>query len=139
MSLTKIIVRYAETDAMAVVYHANYYTYFEVAREDLIREFGMSYNDMEKIGVMMPLVETHCKYIEAAKYDDTLIVESFIEELTPIKVRIQYIVRRENDNKLIAKGNTLQTFVDRNSFKIINLKRTHKEIWDIFERGFEKK
>lgn len=130
MSVTKITVRYAETDAMAIVYHANYYTYFEVAREDLIREYGMSYNELEKKGIMMPLVETHCKYIEAAKYDDKLLVEAYIEELTPIKVRVQYVVRREDDKAILAKGSTLQTFVDRETFKITNLKRSHTEIWD---------
>ena len=137
MSFTDIKVRYAETDAMAVVHHANYYIYFEVAREDLIRESGISYKDLEDKGIMMPLIETHCKYIEAAKYDDDLVVESSISELTPVKVRIEYIVRRKNDNTILATGNTLQTFVDSNEFKIVNLKRNNEEIWNKFTEIFK--
>ncbi|MGG7078918.1 acyl-CoA thioesterase [Clostridium sardiniense] len=137
MSFTDIKVRYAETDAMAVVHHANYYIYFEVAREDLIRESGISYKDLEDKGIMMPLIETHCKYIEAAKYDDDLVVESSISELTPVKVRIEYVVRRKNDNTILATGNTLQTFVDSNEFKIVNLKRNNEDIWNKFTEIFE--
>lgn len=132
MSFTDIKVRYAETDAMAIVHHANYYVYFEVAREDLIKESGISYKDLEDKGIMMPLIETHCKYIEAAKYDDDLVIESSISELTPVKVRIEYVVRRKNDNVILAKGNTLQTFVDKNEFKIVNLKRNNEDIWNKF-------
>lgn len=132
MSLTKIKVRYAETDAMAIVHHANYYIYFEVAREDLIRESGISYKELEDLGIMMPLVETQCRYMEAAKYDDDLIVEASIGEITPIKVSIKYIVRREHDNKILARGSTLQTFVDSKTFKIINLKNSNTDVWNKF-------
>lgn len=137
MSFTDIKVRYAETDAMAVVHHANYYIYFEVAREDLIRESGISYKDLEDKGIMMPLIETHCKYIEAAKYDDDLVVESSISELTPVKVRIEYVLRRKSDNIILATGNTLQTFVDSNEFKIVNLKRNNEDIWNKFTKIFK--
>lgn len=129
MSMTNIRVRYAETDAMGIVHHANYYLYFEVAREDLIKELGVSYREIEEMGIMMPLVETECKYIEAAKYDDDLIIEAKIIELTAVKVRIEYNVIKKENNKIIAKGSTLQTFVDRNNFKIINLKRFNSDLW----------
>lgn len=130
MSFTKIKVRYAETDAMAVVHHANYYLYFEVAREDLIKECGISYKELEESGIMMPLVETQCKYIEAAKYDDNLVVETYISELTSVKVKIAYVVKREEDDKILARGNTLQTFVDSKTFRIVNLKKHNKELWN---------
>ncbi|NKF07941.1 acyl-CoA thioesterase [Clostridium gasigenes] len=132
MSLTRIKVRYAETDAMAIVHHANYYIYFEVAREDLIKEFGISYREIEESGLMMPLVETQCRYMDAAKYDDDLIVEASIDEITSIKVKIKYIVRREVDNKILAKGSTLQTFVDSETFKIISLEKTNIDVWNKF-------
>ena len=131
---TNIRVRYAETDAMGVVHHSSYYLYFEEAREDLIKALGIKYKDMEDMGVMMPLVETHCKYIEAAKYGDELIITSSVKEITPVKVRINYIVKRKEDNKLLAKGETLQTFVDKNTFKIINLQRSYPKIWEIFNK-----
>lgn len=129
MSMTNIRVRYAETDAMGIVHHANYYLYFEVAREDLIKELGVSYREIEEMGIMMPLVETECKYIEAAKYDDELIIEAKIIELTAVKVRIAYNVIKKENNKIIAKGSTLQTFVNRNDFKIVNMKRFNNDLW----------
>lgn len=128
-SISRIKVRYAETDAMKVVHHANYYIYFESAREDFIEQFGIRYKDMEDMGVMMPLVETQCKYIDAAKYGDNLIIETEYDEITPIKVGLKYTVKRESDNKLIATGKTLQTFVDSTTFRIINLKKAHPEMW----------
>lgn len=130
MSITNIRVRYAETDAMGVVHHANYYLYFEVAREDLIREVGISYKEIEELGIMMPLVETECKYVEAAKYDDELLIEAKIIELTAVKIRIGYVVTQKSTGKIVAKGATLQTFVDSKTFKIINIKRTQEEIWN---------
>lgn len=129
MSISKLKVRYAETDCMGVVHHSNYYVYFEAAREDLIQEIGMTYKELEDLGIMMPLVETHCRYIEAAKYADILIIETKVEELSQVKLKLGYEVRRESDNKIIAKGYTLQTFVDKENFKIVNLKTQRPELW----------
>lgn len=132
-SSTNITVRYAETDQMAIVHHSNYYVYFETAREDFIAGASIRYKDMEEAGVMMPLVETQCKYHEGAKYADKLIVETLLEELSPIKVALQYNVIRETDGKVIAKGKTVQAFVDKNTFRIVNLKRKYPELWQKLE------
>lgn len=133
-SKTRIRVRYAETDQMAVVHHANYYIYFEEAREDFIAGAGIRYNDLEGLGIMMPLIETHCKYYIGAKYDDVLIVETSMEELSAVKVVLQYIVTKESDNTLIAKGRTVQAFVSKDSFRILNLKKRYLELWVKLEK-----
>lgn len=132
-SITKIKVRYAETDQMGIVHHSNYYVYFEAAREDFIAGSGIRYRDIEDSGVMMPLVETQCRYIEGAKYDDMIIIETTMEELTPVKVCLQYSVIRELDGKQLAKGKTVLAFVEKESFKLVNLKRKFPEIWQKFE------
>jgi acyl-CoA thioester hydrolase len=132
-SKTKIKVRYAETDQMGIVHHSNYYVYFEAAREDFIAGSGIRYKDIEDEGVMMPIVETQCRYIEGAKYDDTIIIETTMEELTPVKVCLQYSVIREIDGKQLAKGKTILAFVEKESFKLVNLKRKFPEIWQKFE------
>jgi acyl-CoA thioester hydrolase len=132
-STTKLKVRYAETDQMGIVHHSNYYVYFEAAREDFIEGSGMSYKDMEDAGIMMPLVETQCKYSEGAKYADGLIIQTSLEELSPIKVALQYVVIREVDGKQLAKGKTVQAFVDKESFKVLNLKRRFPELWEKLE------
>jgi len=129
-SVTNIKVRYAETDKMGIVYHSNYYIYFEVAREDFIKAAGIEYKDMENMGIMMPLVETRCKYHEGAKYADELIVETSLKEISPIKVVLKYDVIRKDDNKIIAEGETTQAFVDKNTFKIVNLKKKYIDVWN---------
>lgn len=132
-STTEIKVRYAETDQMGVVHHSNYYVYFEAAREDFILGAGMRYVDMESRGIMMPIVETQCKYYEGAKYADDITVETLLEELSPVKVQLQYEVTRKADGKLLAKGRTIQTFVDKDRFKILNLKKAFPDMWDKFQ------
>lgn len=132
-STTELKVRYAETDQMGVVHHSNYYVYFEAAREDFIAETGIRYKDMENEGIMMPLVETQCKYIEGAKYADELIIETIMGDLSPVKVELLYIVIRKADGKILAKGKTVQTFVDKNCFKIVNLKKKYPDMWSKLE------
>lgn len=124
---TKITVRYVETDKMGVVHHSNYYVYFETARTEFITKCGMSYSDMEEIGIMLPLAESGCKYIQGAKYEDELIIKTWIKELTPVKIEFNYSIIREKDEKVIAKGHTLHAFVD-NNFKIVNIKKKYPEI-----------
>jgi acyl-CoA thioester hydrolase len=133
-STTDIRVRYAETDKMGIVYHSNYYIYFEVAREDFILGAGISYKHMEDSGVMMPLVETNCKYYEGAKYNDILTIETKMEELSPVKVVLSYDVIRKSDGKIISKGKTVQTFVSTSDFKIVNLKKKYPDIWEKLEK-----
>jgi len=129
ISETKIIVRYAETDQMGIVHHSNYLIWFEAGRTDFIKGCKMSYSEMEKEGILIPLAESSCKYIIGAKYEDELIVKTWVNELTPIKVEFNYSVIREKDQKEIAKGSTLHVFVSKN-FKIINIKKGHPKIFE---------
>jgi len=124
---TDLVVRYCETDKMEVVYHANYLVYFEVGRTEFIKKIGMSYSNMEKIGIMIPVIESNCKYMQGAKYEDKLIIKTWIEELTPVKVIFNYSVVREKEGIEIAKGSTKHAFVG-NDFKIVNLKKKHPNI-----------
>ena len=124
---TDLVVRYCETDKMEVVYHANYLVYFEVGRTEFIKKIGMSYSDMEKEGIMIPVIESNCKYMQGAKYEDKLIIKTWIEELTPVKVIFNYSVVREKEGIEIAKGSTKHAFVGKD-FKIVNLKKKHPDI-----------
>jgi acyl-CoA thioester hydrolase len=125
---TKIKVRYVETDQMGIVHHSNYYAWFEVGRGEFIKGAGMTYRDMEEQGIMLPLLESSCKYIEGAKYDDELIIQTWIKEMNGVKIIFNYNVVRERDNKIIAKGSTKHAFVN-NEFKIINIKKVNPDMW----------
>lgn len=137
ISETKIRVRYVETDQMGIVHHSNYYAWYEVGRTEFMIQEGFSYKKMEACGLMNPLTESHCKYIEGAKYEDDLIIQTWIEDLSGAKVVFAYNVIRESDEKVIAKGSTKHAFVN-NDFKIINIKKTHPDIWSMFQRVYSK-
>jgi acyl-CoA thioester hydrolase len=108
---TKIRVRYAETDQMGVVYYGNYAQYFEVARADSIRDLGYTYRDMEESGVIMPVVELHCKFLRPASYDELITVKSTVKEL-PTDHRIEFLQEVFNEQgKLLTTGKVVLYFV----------------------------
>ena len=77
-------VPYADTDQMGVVYYANYLEYFERSRTEMLREAGLSYSEMEKMGYFLPVSEAYCKYSGSARYDDLLTFRSCIEEISRV-------------------------------------------------------
>lgn len=97
-------VPYAHVDQMRVVYYANYFVYFEMARTALLKEAGLSYRDMEKNGVMLPVVEAHCDYRQPARYEDLIEVRSTCLPFKGPRLRIHYNVYR--DDVLLATGYT---------------------------------
>jgi acyl-CoA thioester hydrolase len=104
ISETQIRVRYAETDQMGVVYHGNYFPYFESSRAESIRQLGFTYVDMEKMGVIMPIVEIHCRYLRPALYDDLLTIKAILKEL-PVHHKVEFHHEVYNEKKeLLATG-----------------------------------
>ena len=108
----QVVVRYAETDQMGIAHHANYPIWYEIARTDLIKNIGMTYSEMEHMGVMTPLVELGCRYIGTAHYEDILTVEASIAELSPARIRFSYRIFKEGEDKPINTGSTLHLWVD---------------------------
>jgi len=130
ISETKIIVRYAETDKMGIVHHSVYPIWYEVARTEAIKKIGISYSEMEKLGIMTPLSELNCKYNMPADYEDELLIQVGIEKLTPARVVFEYKVYKESSNTLINTGSTIHAFVGKD-LRPLNLK---KQFPDIFEK-----
>ena len=95
---TPVRVRYAETDQMGVVYHSNYFPWFESARAESIRELGFTYADMEKMGLIMPVVDVHCRYLRPARYDDLLTIKTVLKEL-PVHHKIEFHHEVFNEKK----------------------------------------
>jgi len=107
-----IRVRYAETDKMGVVYYANYFVWFEVARADLLRSLGWSYREMEHGGVSLPVIEAHCEYLRPARYDDELEVKAEGRLLSPIRMEFTYQVCVRPDGVVAASGRTVHAALD---------------------------
>ena len=116
-SETQIRVRYAETDQMGVVYHSNYFPYFESARAESMRKMGFTYVDMEKMGVIMPVVDVHCRYLRPAKYDDLLTIKTTLKEL-PIHHKIEFHHEVFNEaGELLVVGKIILYFMESNGMK----------------------
>jgi len=110
-SQTQVTVRYAETDMMGVVYHANFLPWFEIGRTTLLKEVGVSYRQLETEGYRLPVLEVSAKYLRPAVYDDTLTVITTLREKPLLRIRLEYEVRRGTE--LLATGATVHAFVDR--------------------------
>lgn len=116
-SETQIRVRYAETDQMGVVYHGNYFAYFETARAESIRQLGFTYADMEKMGVIMPVIEVQCRYLRPARYDDLITVKVILKEL-PVHHKIEFHQEVYNENKeLLVTARIILYFMEAGTMK----------------------
>ncbi|MDE6732533.1 MAG: acyl-CoA thioesterase [Oscillospiraceae bacterium] len=136
-NITNITVRYSETDAMGVVHHAVYPVWFEIARTDYIKAIGVSYAEMEKGGVMLPVTSITVKYHLPARYDDELEVASRITRLTPARVEFAYSVTRKATGELLTEGTSAHAFVSAETFKPLNFKIAMPEFYEHVEKSCE--
>ncbi len=109
--IARLRVRYAETDRMGVVYHANYLIWFEVGRTEWLRATGWSYREMEDEHLTLPVIEAHCVYRQPARYDDELEIRTAATLVSPARIRFDYEVMRAGDT-LAASGYTVHATLD---------------------------
>lgn len=107
----QVRVRYAETDQMGVVYHGNYAAFFEMGRTEWLRNQGVTYKELEEIGVMMPVVSLSLNYKKPAKYDDLLTVKTILKSQEGVKIEFNYEIFNE-DQQLLTTGYSMLVFVD---------------------------
>lgn len=136
-SVTDITVRYSETDAMGVVHHAVYPVWFEIARTDYIKSIGVSYAEMEKGGVMLPVTSISVKYHLPARYDDELEVGARITRLTPARVEFAYTAVRKSTGELLTEGTSCHAFVSAETFKPLNFKIAMPEFYERVAKSCE--
>ena len=117
--ITEIRVRYGETDQMGFCYYGNYAQFLEVARVEALREYGISYKELEERGILLPVRTFSIKYISPAKYDDILEIKTHINNLEGSRIKFDYIIH--SGGKLIANAETELVFVDANSQKPIKI------------------
>jgi len=117
---TRLRVRYAETDQMGVVYHANYFVWFEVGRVELLRQLGFSYREMERNdGYGIAVIDARCRYKAPARYDDELVLRTQIKYVRETMVQFDYELFRAEDGTLLAEGDTTHVVVDREMKKAL--------------------
>ena len=127
---TRITVQYYETDMMGIVHHSRYYPWFEVARTDFIKKSGMTYTEMEKMGIMLPLTETGAKYYYGLKYEDEVLVKCKLVKMSVARCEFEYEVYKLPEMKLMTTGMTGHGFVSSETFTPINLKKSYPDVWE---------
>jgi acyl-CoA thioester hydrolase len=110
---TKLRVRYAETDQMGVVYHANHLIWFEVGRVELIRQMGFSYRKMEQEdGLYIAVVEAKCRYRAPVYYDEEVVVRTWLNRVRSSVVVFSYELLRAETSEVLAEGETVHVVTD---------------------------
>jgi acyl-CoA thioester hydrolase len=118
----KIRVIYADTDAMGIVYHANYFRWFEIGRTELLREMGVVYAELETEGYYLPLTRSSCHYFAPARYDETIIVETTISYFRRASIKFDYSILDEKRETVLVEGCTLHAFTNADG-KIVRAPR----------------
>lgn len=126
MVIVREKVRFVETDMMGVVHHANYFRWFEMGRVAYLREAGISLWDLMDDGFLFPITDVSCKYKDSAKFDDIILIETKMAEVSRVKMVFSYTVLREKDKELLTTGQTQNVFTDKLG-KIIRLPDTYYE------------
>ena len=124
-------VRYGETDQMGVVYHANYLSFFEVARTELIRLRGVAYSALEEGGLRLMVTEAAMQYHSPGRYDDVLAITTRLAESGPARVRFDYEVRREGEEEVLVSGHTVLASIGEDGRPC----RLPAELRELFEQG----
>ena len=107
----QVRVRYQETDQMRVLYHGNYFTYFEMGRTELLRSHGYTYRALEESGTFGVVVKAECSFHKPARYDDLLTIRTTIKRITRIKIEYEHYVLRDKEH--LATGKIVLAFIDK--------------------------
>ncbi len=118
---TRIRVHYALTDQMGMVYHGHYAQFYEIGRTEAIRSLGVTYGDIEKMGIIMPVVDLQSKFLRPARYDDLLTVTTSLREF-PLNHKITFHSEIHNEvNELLNAGSVTLYFMESRTLKRVNM------------------
>ncbi len=112
-NFTKVRVIFADTDAMGIVYHTNYIRWFETGRNELMRQLGVAYTELEKLGLNLPLIKVSCHYLAPAKYDHLVTVETKFDYIKKASIKFNSKIWDENRQKLLVEGYTIHACVNQ--------------------------
>jgi len=127
---TPVRVRYAETDGMGIVYHANYFAWFELCRVELLDQLGCPYRELEARGFLLPVLEINAVYRRPAYFDDRVEVTLTIEEPPTLRMGIEYRVSR--DDELLVTGKTRHAFMSPQGKPV----KPPRDVLERFQRAF---
>ena len=129
VSITKIMPRYAETDQMGVIHHSVYAIWYEQARTEMLNQLEMPYDEMEKAGIISPIVELKSKYKRSAYYNREVTVKTRMTEITPVKCVLKYELF-DTEGTLINVGETVLAWLDAKSGRPVSLKKVLPDVYE---------
>ena len=130
-----ITARYAETDQMGIIHHSVYPVWFEVGRTEFIKMAGITYTQLEKDGVMLPLSELTCRYLRPVHYEDRVQLEITVDKVSYARIVFRYRVFL--DGTLMAEGTTTHGFVNSQTFRPVNLKKLMPDFYETLTKAVE--
>lgn len=133
ISIAKIEVRYAETDQMGVVYHANYLVWCEIGRTKLMEDIGFKYSQMEKDGIMSPVINLQLSYKFPTKYGETVEVRTWVDSYNSVKVIYGYEIVNEA-GEICVTGTSEHVCVKKESFRPISIRRKFPDWHEAYEK-----
>jgi acyl-CoA thioester hydrolase len=134
ISENTVQVRYAETDQMGVVYHANYLVWMELGRTKLIEDLGFNYAEIEKDGILSPVVDLNISYKTPVRYGEKAIVKTWVEDYDGIRITYAYEIYNE-ENQLAISGHSKHVCVKKESFRPISIRRMFPDWHEAYEKA----
>jgi len=134
MHRMEIPLRYSDSDQMGVVYHANYFSFFELGRTTMLQYHGIDYYEIEAKGIVFPVREVECKYLKSITLGETIYCETEIIELTKIKISFEHRIVNEQ-GELKAIGHTSIVSVRKSDFKLIKMDEHLPEVYALKQHG----
>ena len=125
-------VQYYETDKMGVTHHSNYIRWMEEARIEYMNQIGYGYDEVEKGGIMSPVLSVECEYKSATTFPEEVDIEVWVEELKGVRFQLVYEMKKTSDGEVCCTGRTKHCFINA-SGKIVNLKKVNPELYALLE------
>ncbi len=129
MTITKIVPRYAETDQMGIIHHSVYAVWYEQARTEMLNQIGMPYDELERKGIVSPIVELNCRYKRPAYYNREVEIRTRIVKVTPVKCVIRYDLY-DTEGNLINVGETTLGWLDLETRAIVSIQKALPEFYE---------
>ncbi len=137
ISRLDIQLRYSDSDQMGVIYHANYFSFYEQGRTKYLKDLGFEYSDVEKDGIIFPIREVSGKFIKSITYGEQIYLLTTVHKLT--KVKLTYFHEIFNtDGELKASGYTTVVCVDKETFKVIKMDERMPKIYKSYVKDSQK-
>ncbi len=128
----EVQLRYSDTDQMGVIYHANYFSFFEQARTKFLRDAGFDYYKVEEDGIIFPVRDVSCTYLKSIRFKEKIFVTTKIHKLTKIKVTYYHEIHNV-EGELKATGYTTVISVDKETFNIVKMDEVLKDIYNKYQ------